>query len=93
MDSKLNEQLKCQFCDGIFKRRQNLAHHTSMYHEKPPEQTFHSYCCDLCEKIFSNRSLLERHIDYVHNENKVRFQCDKCDKSYESNVRFYPFKS
>ena len=76
----MDKQLKCDFCDGIFKRKQNLARHTSLYHEKPRDHT--KIQCKMCEKQFSFSHLLEQHEKRIHSENT--HPCDLCEKMFSN---------
>ena len=73
---------KCDMCEKIFPRIDNLRRHISSGVHGP-----HEYTCEICEKTFTKESNLAVHKKWKHNsETPDQFKCTLCDKAYDKRV-------
>ena len=65
-DGNLSGQkpFKCEFCDAVFTRNDNLKRHISSIHEEKKP----SYQCQICNFCFTQKSKLNTHIRLIHEE-------------------------
>ena len=68
---------KCEHCNGSFRDKTGLNHHTKMVHEKIKNAK-----CDICNKSFFTKFDLKVHITKVHNKSKM-YKCNICDQSFD----------
>ena len=68
---------KCEQCNGSFRDKTGLNHHTKMVHEKIKNAK-----CDICNKSFFTKFDLKVHITKVHNKSKM-YKCNICDQSFD----------
>ena len=80
-------RFSCGLCDKHFKLKHHLARH---------KRALHSLECDKCHfSAFTEKSQLFLHQKQVHGieNNTTIVQCDKCDKTYESEMGLAIHKS
>ena len=70
------KSFKCDACDKVFMRSNNLKLHIDSVHEGRK-----SFTCDFCKSEFTQNSSLRRHMDRKHGEKK-RFKCSTCNASF-----------
>ena len=49
--------------------------------------------CNLCGKISSKRSGSFRHVDAIHFPGSYEYQCDQCDRKFDTNVKWRKHRS
>ena len=77
----INIQIKCSFCQEIFKSFKVLLNHCKSVHEgKKPKKPF---ICVTCSKEFVSRRNLDGHLDKIH-DGKMPFKCSLCDLRFST---------
>ncbi|KAL4230128.1 hypothetical protein ACF0H5_010513 [Mactra antiquata] len=76
VEPKTDENFKCDQCDYVGKKRDNLREHKGRMHQI-------KFNCETCNKQFGLHKDLLRHTRYVHTT--PSFHCKICDKTYKFN--------
>ena len=76
-------EYSCEECSKVCTTRYTLKSHIRMHN------TNSQVICHICSKVFKNKALVNNHIYITHadEEQKRRFECDKCDKAYPTTTR------
>lgn len=77
-------QIRCEYCNSVFRLRRQLKTHLVVNHFK---QIYNM--CDDCNICCDSKSQLVKHRALVHNEKK--YQCDHCKKMFyrKKNLRLH----
>jgi uncharacterized Zn-finger protein len=75
LHSQFSISHKCEQCDLVFTRKQNLKIHRDSKHSDKA-----SVVCEVCNKTFSHKKLLRQH-NIIHSGEK-NYKCLCCDKAF-----------
>ena len=88
---KLRSEIKCNLCEEIFEKFNDLEKHIEKTHDNPKTRrkvmdrntergkVRSEVKCNSCEEIFDKCNDLEKHIK-TKNDNPKTFHCEQCDK-------------
>lgn len=71
------EQLKCDLCENVFEKKQDLLIHERVHHGEEP------YKCNHCSLSFRSSRIRAEHIRYNHTTDKHK--CAVCESIYGRN--------
>jgi len=74
------EELKCNYCEMVFKYKQNLGRHIKEYHLKKSDE----FNCDSCKVVFRRKEHLEAHIASKSCLKSLSHECKNCKKMFST---------
>ena len=77
IDPKEVKVFSCNFCESVFKRKENLKAHEKTHLDGS------KFTCDKCGKQFTVKSSLVRH-QKMHTGEREKHQCEICQKIFLS---------
>ena len=87
----------CDSCAGIFPTERVLKYHQKRKHRLDEKLSRSSSTpmpkrCDLCKKEFKHDSSRSRHMASAHAGSDVSFQCEACNKKFNSRYKLSQHK-
>ena len=85
-EDEICKELKCNECNKFYASLAKLNKHIYSCHKPKPVKIPVTLTilirCDMCDQTFDDEKESRIHCKKVHNgESKMKFQCDKCDKT------------
>ena len=79
---------------GSWGNREGVEQDLDRYSSKITEgENIGKFQCNLCGKISSKRSGSFRHVDAIHFPGSYEYQCDQCDRKFDTNNKWRHHRS
>ena len=86
--TKARPQLKCQYCEKVYYRKESVRRHIRDAHSEDKEKSNETkgvFPCDQCDKTYDLKGKLRRHVRIVHEAAQSGY-CDQCDGAFFRDI-------